>query len=393
MAYKRLVKSGPYVLAAGFVAAVGVASLSNLFTAEAEPVAHAEATHVHAVEVMAPATSLSPLAAQGADAVPITELPVIQGELGYAPNAAPPVNRDYPALVEIDLITTELVMEIAPGVEYKFWTFNDSVPGPMVRVREGDVVRLNMQNAHDSQMPHNIDLHAVTGQGGGAEATLTMPGHETGVEFRALSPGVYIYHCATAPVGMHIANGMYGLIVVEPEEGYEPVDNEWYVVQGDFYTTGDFGERGFQDFDMQRAIDEDPSYVVFNGSTTAMNGDNAVHAQVGDTIRIFFGNGGPNLVSSFHIIGEIFDRVYVEGGTQVNENVQTTLIPAGGATMVEFAVEVPATLNLVDHSIFRTFNKGALGQIIVSGDENHEIYSEQLYNRPFAPEDAVGRSD
>jgi len=208
-------------------------------------------------------------------------------------------------------------------------------------------------------MPHNIDLHAVTGQGGGAEATLISPGQQATFSFTALHPGVYIYHCATAPVGMHIANGMYGLIVVEPKEGFKPVDKEFYVVQGDFYTKGDFGERGLQDFDMQRAIKEDAAYV--------------------------FGNGGPNLTSSFHVIGEIFDTVNVEGGRLVNHDVQTTSVPAGGAVMVEFKVNVPGTYNLVDHAIFRAFNKGAVGQLVVVGEKDPSIFTERTDIRPFDP--------
>jgi nitrite reductase (NO-forming) len=277
-------------------------------------------------------------------------------------------------------------MEIADGVTYEFWTFGGSVPGPMIRVREGDYVTINLQNHPDSRFPHNIDLHAVKGQGGGAEATLIMPGQQAGFGFAALAPGVYVYHCATAPVGMHVANGMYGLIVVEPAEGYEPVDLELYVVQGDFYTAGDFGEGGHQPFDMQRAIDEDPSYVVFNGRVGSMTGANAPTAQVGDRTRIFFGNGGPNLASSFHVIGEIFETVYPEGGLVANHNVQTTLVPAGGSTMVEFTFEVPATYILVDHSIFRAFNKGALGTIVVTGEGDAEVFDAYHDVRPYAPE-------
>ncbi|MDZ7801047.1 MAG: copper-containing nitrite reductase [Trueperaceae bacterium] len=388
--------SSVWIVAAMVIAVLGALGLTAALTGTPGGVAHAEST--------APSTDTQPPSAE-ADATghdltlpleafdpmaltAVDELPVVEAELGYAPAAAPPVDRDYPALVDVELITTEETMRMADGVDYTFWTFNGSVPGPMIRVREGDAVRLTMKNAHDSTMPHNIDLHAVTGTGGGAEATLTMPGHETGVTFRALNPGVYIYHCATAPVGMHIGNGMYGLIVVEPEGGWPEVDREFYVVQGDFYTPGDYGEKGHQPFDMERAIDEDPSYVVFNGSVGAIAGDNALRAEVGETIRMFVGNGGPNLASSFHVIGEIFDRVYVEGGSQVNENVQTTLIPAGGSVMVEFGVEVPSTLNLVDHSIFRTFHKGTLGQIVVNGEENHELFTERQFERPFDPADA-----
>ncbi len=245
----------------------------------------------------------------------------------------------------------------------------------MIRVRRGDYVELHLMNHPDNTMPHNIDLHAVTGPGGGATSSFTAPGHQTQFSFQALNAGVYIYHCATAPVGMHIANGMYGLIVVEPEEGWPEVDREFYVVQGDFYTAGDFREPGLQPFDMERAIDEDASYVVFNGRDGSLIGENALQAEVGETVRIFVGNGGPNLVSSFHVIGEIFDNVWTEGGGQVNTNVQTTLVPAGGSSVVEFELDVPGTFILVDHSIFRAFNKGAIGMLEVTGDPDVVVYS------------------
>jgi nitrite reductase (NO-forming) len=320
------------------------------------------------------------------DPVAVASLPTVLGELAYAPQAAPPVDRDYRAHVHVDLEVTEEVMEIADGVSYEFWTFGGGVPGPMIRVREGDYVTINLQNHPDSRFPHNIDLHAVTGQGGGAEATLIMPGQQAGFGFAALSPGVYVYHCATAPVGMHVANGMYGLIVVDPADGWSPVDHELYVVQGDFYTTGDFGEAGLQPFDMQRAIDEDPSYVVFNGSVGSMTGENAPVARVGDRVRIFFGNGGPNLASSLHVIGEIFENVYAEGGLVANHNVQTTLVPAGGSAVVEMTFEVPATYIVVDHSIFRAFNKGALGTIVVTGPESPDVFDAYHDVRPYDPD-------
>ncbi|MCL4686003.1 nitrite reductase, copper-containing [Myxococcota bacterium] len=301
--------------------------------------------------------------------------PVIEAQLGIRPEAAPPTNRSAPARVVVKIEVREVVQEIAEGVQYTFWTFGGTVPGPMIRVRHGDLVELHLQNHPDNTMPHNIDLHAVTGPGGGATSSFTAPGHETQFTFQALHPGTYIYHCATAPVGMHIANGMYGLIVVEPEQGFPPVDREFYVAQGDFYTTGDFREPGLQPFDMNRAIDEDPSYVLFNGRDGALVGDHAMQAKVGEKVRIFFGNGGPNLVSSFHVIGEIFDHVYQEGAFPPVRSVQTTLVPAGGATVTDFAVEVPGTYILVDHSIFRAFHKGAVGMLQVDGADAPLIYS------------------
>jgi copper-containing nitrite reductase len=205
---------------------------------------------------------------------------------------------------------------IADGATYTFWTFGGTVPGPMIRVRRGDVVELHLMNHPSSTMPHNIDLHAVTGPGGGAASTFTAPGHQTQFTFRALNEGVYVYHCATAPVGMHIANGMYGIIAVEPEEGWAPVDREYYLMQGEVYTSGNYREPGLQPFDMRRAINEDPAYVVFNGRDGALTGANALTGRVGERVRLFVGNGGPNLVSSFHVIGEIFDHVYSEGGSR-----------------------------------------------------------------------------
>jgi len=319
------------------------------------------------------------------DQIAVEDLPVIQGVVGYAPQAAPAIDRDYRAHMTFELETTEEVLQLADGVEYRFWTFGGSVPGPMVRVREGDYVTFTLQNRPDSMMPHNIDLHAVTGQGGGAEATLISPGQQATFAFTALNPGVYIYHCATAPVGMHIANGMYGLIVVEPKDGFEPVDNEFYIVQGDFYTKGDFGERGLQEFDMMRAVDEDAAYVVFNGRAGSMVGDNALQVGVGETVRLFVGNGGPNLTSSFHVIGEVFDRVWLEAGAMVNRDVQTTVVPAGGAAVVEFKLDVPGTYNMVDHAIFRAFNKGAIGQIVATGATDHVVFSERIDLRPYVP--------
>lgn len=313
-------------------------------------------------------------------------LPVEEAVLTSPPLVPPPIERDHPARVIVKMETVEKVMPMADGVDYMYWTFGGSVPGQFIRVRENDIVEFHLSNHPTSKMPHNIDLHAVTGPGGGATSSFTAPGHTSTFSFKALNPGLYIYHCATAPVGMHIANGMYGLILVEPEEGLPEVDREYYVVQGDFYTRGDYGEAGLQPFDMKKAINEDADYVVFNGSVGSTVGDNALAVNVGETVRLFVGNGGPNLVSSFHVIGEIFDRVYVEGGTMINQNVQTTLIPAGGATITEFKIDVPGEFIMVDHSIFRAFNKGALGMLEASGTEDSSIYSGKQSDTVYLPE-------
>lgn len=309
-----------------------------------------------------------------------------KAELTLPPNVPPPIDRENATKLIVDLEVVEKEMRLSDGVEYTMWTFGGSVPGKFIRVREGDMVEFHLKNHPDNKLPHNIDLHAVNGPGGGAESTFTAPGRETVFTFRALNPGLYVYHCATAPVGMHIANGMYGLILVEPWEGLPEVDKEYYVMQSEFYTEGNYGERGLQPFDMNKAIDENPEYVVFNGSVGSMMNDKAITAKRGDNVRLFVGNGGPNLTSSFHVIGEIFDKVYYEGGSRVQENVQTTSVPAGGSAMVEFTTEAPGSYILVDHAIFRAFNKGALATLAVSGEEDHNVYTGQQLDRVYQPE-------
>ena len=320
------------------------------------------------------------------DASTIAIKGTMKAELTAPPLVPEPVG-DRPAkklLVNMEIL--EEVGTMTDGVKYVYWTFGGSVPGSFIRTRVGDEVEFTLSNHPDNKLPHNIDLHAVTGPGGGATSSFVAPGHEKTFSFKTLNPGLYVYHCATAPVGMHIANGMYGLILVEPEGGLPEVDKEYYIMQGDFYTKGEYGEPGTQPFDMQKAVDEDADYVVFNGKVGALTGDNAITANVGETVRLYVGNGGPNLVSSFHVIGEIFDKVHVEGGSTINENVQTTLVPAGGAAIVEFRVDVPGTFILVDHSIFRAFNKGALGMLKVSGEEDKKLYSGVMQEGIYNPE-------
>jgi nitrite reductase (NO-forming) len=304
------------------------------------------------------------------------ELPVEKAVLTSPPEVPPVIERTHPAKVVVELEVIEKVMKMADGVDYLFWTYGGTVPGSFLRVREGDTVEFHLLNNPRNKLPHNIDLHAVTGPGGGAAISFTAPGHKSRFTFKALNPGLYVYHCATAPVGMHIGNGMYGLIYVQPEKPLPKVDHEYYLMQGDFYTTKPFGAKGLQQFSMDNAVAEKPTYVVFNGSTTSLTGDNALKARTGDTVRLFVGNGGPNLVSSFHVIGAIFNKVFAEGGSKASqENVGTTLIPSGGAAIVEYKVEVPGTYAIVDHSIFRTFNKGSLGLMKVEGPENKAVYS------------------
>jgi nitrite reductase (NO-forming) len=291
------------------------------------------------------------------------------------PQVAAPLPTRGPTLVKYEVETHEVTALMDDGVAYTYWTFGGTVPGPMLRVRQGDTVELTLNNAPDSKLSHSIDLHAVTGPGGGAKVTQIAPGESATFTFKALNPGVYVYHCASPLVPQHIANGMYGLIVIEPPEGLPPVDHELYVMQGDFYLEGDRAENGLHDFSLKEMTDEHPNYVVFNGSVGALTGDKALKANVGDKVRIFFGVGGPNITSSFHVIGEIFDTVYPEGSTNpAQHNVQTTLVPTGGATIVELTTDYPGNYTLVDHSLGR-LTKGAAGILQIDGPANAEIFN------------------
>lgn len=311
------------------------------------------------------------------------ELPTLEAELTLAPNVPKPLERDYPAKVVVKLTALERIMDLMDGVQFKFWTFNGGVPAPFIRVRQGDIVEVQLSNSASSMMAHSMDFHAAAAPMGGAMASETLPGRTSTFQFKALRPGIYLYHCGSQPVDIHLAKGMYGLVLVEPPEGLPKVDREFYVMQSEFYTKGSFGEPGLQPFSMQKALDERPDYVLFNGNANALMNDNALHAKTGETIRFFLGNAGPNLISSFHIIGTVFDKVYVEGGSLINHNVQTTAIPSGSATIVETKIDVPGTYVLMDHSIFRAANKGTTGHLVVSGDKNPQIYSGKLSDEPF----------
>lgn len=280
-------------------------------------------------------------------------------------------------VVEVNLTTKEVIAEMADGTTINYWTFDGTVPGPFIRVRVGDTVHVTIHNDETSLHPHNVDFHAVTGPGGGAAATIVAPGESKDFTFKALNAGLFIYHCAFGNPGLHMTHGMYGLILVEPEGGLPPVDKEFYVVQGEFYSEGGLGRKGLQLFDTQAYLDGKPQYVVFNGKTGALMEN--MTANVGDTVRMYVGNGGVNLVSSFHVIGEIFDRVYREGDlvTPPAEGLQTTLIPAGGAVMVEFQVNYPGNFVLVDHALARV-DRGAWGVLHVEGEADPSIYDGEI---------------
>ncbi len=286
----------------------------------------------------------------------------------------PPLGRSEPATVEVTLTAKEVIAELASGASYAFWTFDGTVPGPMIRVMEGDTVNLTLVNALDSVMGHNIDLHAVTGPGGGAEVTNVAPGETKTLTFKALQAGAYIYHCAFPPPMLHIAQGMYGVIVVEPPGGLPPVDREFYVVQGEWYTAASFGAAGHQPFDQAKAMAEAPEYFTFNGHTAALTNLYPLQANVGETVRLYFGDGGPNVASNFHIIGEIFDKVYTGSPETFVANEETAIIAPGSAAIFELTLEEPGQYLLVDHALFRV-NKGAAGILQVEGQHDPAIYA------------------
>lgn len=274
---------------------------------------------------------------------------------------------------EIYLETTEVLSEIAPGITFNYWTFNDTVPGPFFRVREGDTVIVKIHNKDTNLHNHNVDFHAATGPGGGGAVSVVAPGETKEFKFKAMNPGLFVYHCAVPNMALHMAHGMYGLMLVEPKEGLPKVDKEFYVMQGELYTTGTLGRPGLQIFDAKKMMNGIPEYVTFNGRPSGLM--NKMKARVGDKVRFYVGNGGVANISSFHIVGEIFDNVYPEAsiGGAMFHNVQTTIVPAGGAAIVEFTVDYPGNYVLVDHALMRT-DKGAWGVLEVTGEANLEIF-------------------
>ena len=311
----------------------------------------------------------------------LSAVPVGEVNVAYAPNVPPAATRDQQAIVDVHFDVVEGVKAIDPnGTEYTTWgyrlhgdsTLTTGTPGPIIRARVGDVLRFTLTN--DGSMPHNVDFHAVSGQGGGAKDLTVAPGQTATIEARLLYPGMFMYHCAAGDVPMHISQGMYGGILVDPVQPLPKVEHELYMVQSEFYTTKD--ASGALVTDRSAITNENPSYVVFNGAVGSMTGDNAPRVQVGDHVRIYFIDAGLNLDSNFHPIGSQWDKVWEDGGllNPPLRGLQTVLVPAGGGTIVELVAYEPQTIVLVDHALARAFDKGAIGQIVVTGDTNPEIY-------------------
>jgi nitrite reductase (NO-forming) len=305
---------------------------------------------------------------------------LVEADISREPtDLPPPVGKREPQTVRVDLVSVEVEGRLAESTTFGYWTFNGKVPGPFIRVRVGDTIDIHLKNSADSAMIHSVDFHAATGPGGGAAALQVDPGHEKSMTWKALVPGLYVYHCATPMVSEHIANGMYGLILVEPEEGLPPADHEFYVMQGEIYTDVPYGQHGSAEFSVEKLLNERPEYFVFNGSVGALSKLHPLQAKVGDTVRIFFGVGGPNFTSSFHVIGEIFDKVYALGGvlSQPIEGIQTVSVAPGGAVITEFKTKVPGNYTLVDHALARA-ERGLLGVLHVEGPPNPEIFNGQV---------------
>lgn len=286
-----------------------------------------------------------------------------------------PIGTRGPQTVKLDLKAEEIEGRLADGVGYDYWTFNGKVPGPLLRVRVGDTVQLTLSNDADSSVTHSVDLHAVTGPGGGAAKLQVPPGESKSVTFKALKPGLFVYHCATPMIAHHISNGMYGMILVEPAGGLPPVDKEFYIMQGEIYTKAAYGAAGMQTFSVDKLLNERPEYYVFNGAVGALTKEHPLRAEVGDKVRIFFGVGGPNATSSFHVIGEIFDHVYEWGGltSPPLEGIQTVLVPPGGAAIADLTLDIPGKYIIVDHALSR-LERGLAAYLIATGKDNPEIF-------------------
>ena len=324
----------------------------------------------------APAAATAVMGAAAAPAIaapgPVSAQAV---SIAQDPNAVPrPLGARAPQLVKYAIETVELDGKLDDGTTFTYWTFDKKVPGPMLRVKQGDTIELTLSNNKGSKAVHSIDLHAVTGGHGGGAHTQVAPGQSKTVRFKALNPGLYVYHCATPSVAHHISAGMYGLILVEPPQGLAKVDKEFYVMQGDLYTSHAKGTKGHHGFSHDRAEDERPTFYTFNGSVGALTKEHRMTAKVGETVRVYFGVGGPNKVSSFHVIGEIFDKVYSEGSLKaVKTDVQTTLVAPGGATIVDFKLNYPGQYLLVDHALSRV-GKGLAGALEVTGPADDKVY-------------------
>lgn len=323
-----------------------------------------------------PATTSSHTMTASAPATAQLEaIPANLPKVAYDPTDIPaPIGNRAPKLVRVELEAVEVEAQLSPGVSYTYFTFGGAVPGPFLRVRVGDTVEVHLKNRAGNTMMHSVDFHAATGHSGGGAVSQAAPGEEKIFRFKATAPGLFVYHCATPLAAQHIANGQYGLILVEPEGGLPKVDREFYVMQGEFYTAAPFGTQGRNPFDAQKLLAETPEYFVFNGATDALTDEHPLKAKVGETVRIFFGVGGPNFISTFHVIGEIFDKVYDQASlSNPLTHTQSAITGPGSASIVEMKLDYPGKYLLVDHALSRAA-KGLVGHLVVEGQEDKAIF-------------------
>lgn len=290
-----------------------------------------------------------------------------------------PINRSSPKTHNIELESKEVIAEIEEGVRFRYMTFGGKVPGPMIRVRQGDTVNLTLTAASENAMLHNIDLHAVYGTGGGSAATYVTPGQAKTISFKAMYPGAFIYHCAVPRMDYHISSGMYGMIMVEPKDGLPEVDHEFYFGQNEVYTQEAAGAPGMHEFNHTKMKEETPTYVVLNGEKNAITSERQgpVKVKKGDTARVFMVTGGPNLTSNFHPIGNVWTKAWREGAiaSEPERYVQTCQVAPGSCGIFEMEFPVAQTVHLVDHALSRVVHKGNMANIVVEGTPDPDIYN------------------
>ncbi|WP_166244426.1 multicopper oxidase domain-containing protein [Paenibacillus turpanensis] len=272
--------------------------------------------------------------------------------------AVPPIMKRNGNQVSIEMTAQITNIEISKGETYNAWTFNGTVPGPVLRIKEGDVLTFTLKNK-DPNLAHSMDFHAVHAAPS-AKFIDVQPNEQGTFTYPANTPGVFMYHCGTKPVLAHIANGMYGMIIVEPKNGYptDPmVDREYTLVQSEWY----------EEHDYEQFLNGEPEYVVFNGTDFELM-EKPLLAKVGDIVRLYISNAGPNEVSSFHVVGTTMDAVYIDGNpSNVLKGLQTVLLPASGGAVVEFTVTEEGDYPIVTHQ-FDHASKGAVGILRVTHD-------------------------
>jgi nitrite reductase (NO-forming) len=309
---------------------------------------------------------------------PKATLQVVKGEKTIAPAVPAPVTRADNRVVEYDLTVKETSQKIAPDLVYRaLWTFDGVAPGPVMRVKQGDVIRFTLKSDSSNVTGHNIDFHFISGACGGCGDTRVKPGESKTVEVRALYPGVFMYHCAYGDESnipaVHIANGMFGFLIVDPERPLPAVAHEFMLVQSEFYVERIRKDSGVCSY--SGLTNEAPTNIFFNGKHADLNPPLTVNT--GERVRLYMGRGGVNGWSAFHVIGAVFDKVYADGGTSdppSQHGIQTVTVPVGGATIVEFVTPVPGKLTAVDHNLSRVAFKGLAQVINVVGPRNKEVY-------------------